>query len=168
MVLRSCRRPIVGFLSLALVFLSSPSPRGGENLSVDAFSLEMIVRKPQGCAAKPFEKKKVAVLGGGGYLGAVTFGFLQRAASLYGTGIGNCRCIGATADTAVRLNRVLGKHFALAQADESFIKLTNLTSVDMIASRLEGWDALIMGTDLFIQTRPVTGGTFERTPNDKT
>ncbi len=37
---------------------------------------------PKGCAAKPFEKKKIAVFGAGGYLGAVVFGFLQRAASL--------------------------------------------------------------------------------------
>jgi len=36
----------------------------------------------EGCAAKPFEKKKIAVFGAGGYLGAVIFGFLQRAASL--------------------------------------------------------------------------------------
>jgi shikimate 5-dehydrogenase len=37
---------------------------------------------PKGCAAKPFDKKKIAVFGAGGYLGAVVFGFLQRAASL--------------------------------------------------------------------------------------
>lgn len=136
--------------------------------ATNAFSLQMTAR-PQGCAATPFEKKKVAVLGGGGYLGAVTFGFLQRAASLYGTGIGSCRCIGATADTAVRLNGVLGKNFCRAQADESFIKLTDLySSADMIASRLQGWDALILGSDLFVQERPITGGTYERTPNDKT
>lgn len=168
MVLRSSQRPVVGLLSLALVLLSSLSSPEGVSISADAFSLQMIIRTPQGCAGKPFEKKKVAVLGGGGYLGALTFGFLQRAASLHGTGIGNCRCIAATADTAVRLNRVLGKHFALAQADESFIKLTDLSSVDMIASRLQGWDALIMGTDLFLQKMPVTSGTYERTPNDKT
>jgi len=134
----------------------------------EAFSMQMAASRPQGSAARPFEKKKVAVLGGGGYLGALTFGFLQRAASLYGTGIGNCRCIGATADTAVRLNGVLTKHFCLAQADESFIKLTDMSSIDMIASRLEGWDALILGSELFLQTRPVTGGTYEQTPNDKT
>ena len=39
-------------------------------------------RKAEGCAAKPFEKKKIAVFGAGGYIGAVIFGFLQRAASL--------------------------------------------------------------------------------------
>jgi hypothetical protein len=38
--------------------------------------------RPKGCAAKPFEKKKVAIFGAGGYLGAVIFGFLQRASSL--------------------------------------------------------------------------------------
>jgi hypothetical protein len=122
---------------------------------------------PKGSAATPSAKRKIAVLGSGGYLGAVTFGFLQRASSLYGTGIGNCRCIGATADTAVRLNRVLSKNFCLAQADESFIKLTDLTSVAAIANRLEGWDAIIFGSDLFLQPRSVTAGTYERTPNEK-
>ena len=38
--------------------------------------------KVEGCAAKPLEKKKIAVFGVGGYLGAVVFGFVQRAASL--------------------------------------------------------------------------------------
>jgi len=137
-------------------------------LAGNAFSMQMAANSPKGCASRPFEKKNVAVFGAGGYLGAVTFGFVQRAASLYGTGIGKCRCIGATADTAVRLNGVLGKNFCLAQADESFIKLTDLSSVEMIASRLQGWDALVMGTELFVQSRPVTGGSYERTPNDKT
>ena len=157
----SSKNPSPLRLLLTVVVLLCPSA------TVHGLSTRMVVRKPQGCAAKPFEKKKVAVLGGGGYLGALTLGFLQRAASLYGTGIGNFRCIGATADTAGRLNSVLGRNFCLAQADESFIKLTDMTSVDMIATRLQGWDALILGTDLFLQTRPVTGGTYERTPNDK-
>lgn len=121
----------------------------------------------KGAAATPAIKKKIAVLGSGGYLGATTFGFLQRAASLYGTGIGNCRCIGATPDTSVRLNRILSKHFCLAQADESVIKLTDLTSVEAIASRLKGWDALILGSNLFLEQRPVASGTYERNPNDK-
>ena len=123
----------------------------------------------KGTAASPLQKKKVAVLGSGGYMGAVTFGFLQRAASLYGTGIGNCRCLGATSDTALRLNRILSKHFCLAVADESYIKLTDLySSVDMVAQRLDGWNALVLGNDLSFSRRPVTANTFEKTPNDKT
>ena len=35
-----------------------------------------------GCAAKPAQKKKIAVAGVGGYSGACTFGYLQRAAAL--------------------------------------------------------------------------------------
>jgi hypothetical protein len=38
--------------------------------------------KMEGCAANPLDKKKIAVFGAGGYLGAVIFGFVQRAASL--------------------------------------------------------------------------------------
>jgi hypothetical protein len=138
-------------------------------LIVNALQLPMTMNigSPKGSAATPYQKKKVAVLGSGGYLGAITFGYLQRAASLYGTGIGNVRCIGATADTSVRLNRVLSKHFTLAQADESYVKLTDLTSVDAITTRLNGWDAAIFGADLFVQPRAVTANTYERSPNDK-
>lgn len=131
------------------------------------FPMAMNVGSPKGSAATPYQKKKVVVVGSGGYLGAMTFGYLQRAASLYGTGIGSIRCIGATADTSVRLNRVLSKHFTLAQADESYIKLTDLSSVDAITNRLNGWDAIIFGTDLFVQPRSVTANTYEKSPNDK-
>jgi hypothetical protein len=135
---------------------------------IHAWSSSNSQRAPLGSAATPLRKVKVAILGAGGYLGACTFGFLQRASSLYGTGIGNCRCIGATADTALRLNRILGKTFCLAQADESLIKLTDLFSIEAIQNRLEGWDAVIFGNDMKLQMRAVTANTYERTPNDKT
>jgi hypothetical protein len=126
-----------------------------------------ITNGPKGSSLKPMEKQKILVTGCGGYLGAMTFGYLQRASSLYGTGIGTVRCIGATSDTSIRLNRVLGKHFTLAQADESYIKLTNLTSVDAIVNRMIGYDALVLGTNLYVQQRLVTANTYENTPNDK-
>ena len=101
-------------------------------------------------------------------MGAMVFGFLQRSSSLYGTGVGSVRCLGATADTAVRLNRVLSKHFCLAVADESLVKLTNFDDVSAIQQRLEGWDALVLGNDWTVTERPCTANTFERGPNDKT
>lgn len=122
---------------------------------------------PKGCAATPFEKQKIAVFGSAGELGGLTFGFLQRAVSLYGTGVGAVRCIGATADTAVRLNRLLSRNFCLAVADESCIKLTDLQSVEAIQERLETQDAVIWGTDVSLQQRTVTAGTYEKTPNDR-
>lgn len=124
--------------------------------------------KQQGTAAKPLDKKKIAIAGVGGYAGAVTFGFLQRAASLYGTGIGAVRGLGATADSATRLNRVLSKNFVLAFADENNIKLTDLMDPEAIAKNLRGWDALIVGTDVGLSERTVTLGTYEKTPNDRT
>ena len=143
-------------LYLAILLLASQA--------VDGLALS----QPKGSAATPLQKKKVCVVGVGGYEGAVTYGFLQRAENLYGTGIGTVRAIGATADCATRLNRVLTKNFCLAFADESRIKLTNLFEVDSIASRLEGWDALVLGTDIGVNKRTVTGGTYEKTPNDRT
>ena len=121
----------------------------------------------KGSAARPLDKKNVAVVGAGGSMGALTFGFLQRANSLYGTGVGGYRAICACSDTSTRLNSFLSKLFSLAFANEVNIKLTDLTSVDAIQSRLRGWDALILGSDMAIQRRTVTFGTYERSPNDK-
>ena len=140
---------------------------------VDAFSMQMSspLPKPKGCAAKPYEKKKVAVFGAGGYLGGNIYGFLQRAGSLYGTGIAGInspRAIVATATGSLYMNGVLSKNFILAQADESFVKLTDMTSVEMIESRLKGFDAAILGTRCTLEKRPVTGGSYDKTPNDKT
>eukprot|EP00977_Amphora_coffeiformis_P002035 scaffold381_cov178-Amphora_coffeaeformis.AAC.24 len=147
---------LAGLVSIVLTLV----PRTTEGVAVN---------RNKGTAAKPLDRKKIAVAGIGGYAGAQTFGFLQRAASLYGTGIGSVRGLGATADSSSRLNRVLSKHFVLAFADENYIKLTNLMeSPEAIAKNLQGWDALILGTDVGLSERTVTAGTFEKTPNDRT
>jgi hypothetical protein len=96
-------------LWLPLVLIVSFSSKSSLALSLSKPSYLV----PKGSAARPLAKKKVAVLGTGGYLGALTFGFLQRASSLFGTGLGGVRAIGGTADTSVRLNRALSKHFIL-------------------------------------------------------
>lgn len=153
---------LYGILVLVLFVRPSHALTIGSSLSTKP------LRLPRGSAANALQKKKVAILGTGGYLGSLTFGFLQRASSLFGTGIGNVRSIGATADTAVRMNRVLSKNFCLAVADESYIKLTDLQSIEAIEKRLDGWDALILGNDLHLNYRPVTANTYETTPNDKT
>jgi hypothetical protein len=125
-----------------------------------------------GSAAKPYQKQKVCVFGPGGYLGGCIFGFLQRCGSLYGTGIsgvqGSPRGITATAFGSVYLNSVLSKNFILAQADESFIKLTDMSSVDAIKERVLGFDAAILATRCTVEKRPVTLGSYEKGPNDKT
>lgn len=129
-------------------------------------------QKPQGCAATPLIKQKVAVFGAGGYLGACTFGYLQRAAALYGTGLSNLsgspRLIGATSRSSMAMNRVLGKNFVLSYAGEQHVRLTDMRSVEAIAARLSGYGAVVMGTMYSLEERPVTGGTYETTPNQKT
>ncbi len=144
-------------------------------LTVDTthgFSMSMSSVPQQGSAAKPYEKQKVAVFGTGGYLAACTYGFLQRAGSLYGTGIagiGAPRAIVATAAGSAGLNSVLSKNFVLAQADESFIRCTDMTSAESIANKLSGFDAAIIGTRYCFKTNiPVTAGTYGKSPNDKT
>lgn len=52
------------------------------------------------------------VFGAGGNLGATLFGFLQRAGSIYGTGLGGVetpRAICATGVGAESLNKLLGE-----------------------------------------------------------
>jgi hypothetical protein len=155
--MRFGRSNVVHVAVLATIFF-----QGGYN-DVNAFSLQ----QPKGSAATPFQKKKIAVVGGGGYLGGLVFGFLQRACSLYGTGMGSVRCIGATSDTAVRMNRLLGKNFCLAVADEMNIKLTDLQSVDALQQSLEGFEAVIWGTEVSFLQRSVTAGTYDKSPNQK-
>jgi hypothetical protein len=73
---RSLLAGIASLMALTGVNAFAPSQR---SIARPSLSLHLA---PKGCAAKPFEKKKIAVFGAGGYLGAVVFGFLQRAASL--------------------------------------------------------------------------------------
>eukprot|EP00550_Attheya_septentrionalis_P002192 CAMPEP_0198293756 /NCGR_PEP_ID=MMETSP1449-20131203/18728_1 /TAXON_ID=420275 /ORGANISM="Attheya septentrionalis, Strain CCMP2084" /LENGTH=349 /DNA_ID=CAMNT_0043993467 /DNA_START=98 /DNA_END=1147 /DNA_ORIENTATION=+ len=129
--------------------------------------------KPKGCAAKPFERKNVAVIGGAGYLGGTIFGFLQRASTIHGTGIAgptslSPRCICATGAGSMSLNRILSKSFRLAYAGEDLVKLTNMQDVSAISKQLEWADAVILGTANQLQTAPVTGNTYETSPNQKT
>eukprot|EP00559_Dactyliosolen_fragilissimus_P004417 CAMPEP_0184870138 /NCGR_PEP_ID=MMETSP0580-20130426/36597_1 /TAXON_ID=1118495 /ORGANISM="Dactyliosolen fragilissimus" /LENGTH=372 /DNA_ID=CAMNT_0027372077 /DNA_START=23 /DNA_END=1141 /DNA_ORIENTATION=- len=133
--------------------------------------ISMNMNKPKGCAAIPFEKKKIAVFGAGGYLGATAFGFLQRASSLYGTGIAggssSPRCMAATAAASANLNKILGRSFNLAYAGEDLLRLTNMEDIDAIALRLKSIDAAILGTVCQLEVRPVTSNTYETSPNSK-
>ena len=125
----------------------------------------------KGSAATPLDKKKIVVFGTGGYLGACAYGFLQRAGSLYGTGIsgvGAPRAIVATASGSKNLNSILSQNFALAQADESFIRPTDVMDAENIQAKINGFDAAIIGTRYCYKTLPVTMGTFAKGPNDKT
>jgi hypothetical protein len=140
-------------------------------LIVDGNGLSTPQLKPRGSAAAPLKKQKIAVFGAGGYLGSCIFGFLQRASSLYGTGIGGAaspRNVCATFIGSQAMNKVLGKNFCLAYAGEQHVKLTDMTQVDAIAARLDGYSAVVMGTMYRLEQRPVTSGTYEKGPNDKT
>ncbi|KAL7432436.1 hypothetical protein ACHAXM_003108 [Skeletonema potamos] len=150
--------------------------------SSDAFSLSGVgggrrrptslhLNEPKGCASTPFAKKKIAVFGAGGYLGATVFGFLQRAGSLYGTGISgqsSPRAIAATSSSAEALNKVLGSAFKLAYAGEDLIRLVDTSDVDHITERVKSFDAAVLGTVYQLEKRTVTLNTYEKSPNDRT
>lgn len=127
--------------------------------------------KPRGCGSKPFEKQSVAVFGTGGYMGATIFGFIQRASSIYGTGLGGIsspRSICATPSASAALNKVLLRTFKLAFAGEDMVRLTNMQEVDSISQRLKGMDAAVLGTVYQMEQKAVALNTYEKTPNDKT
>jgi hypothetical protein len=127
--------------------------------------------KPKGCAAVPYNKKKVAVFGTGGYMGATVFGFIQRASSIYGTGLGGIsapRSICATPIGSDALNKVLLRTFKLAFAGEDMIRLTDMQDTDAISQRLKGIDAAVLGTVYQMEKKSVALGSYEKSPNDKT
>lgn len=152
-------------------FSSIPTTRFPSNRPLPSTKTPLFMAT-KGTAAKPYDKKKIVVFGAGGYLGSTIYGFLQRAASIYGTGIADIssspRAICATAVGSGSLNKVLGRSFKLAFAGENFIRLTNMRNVDSIQARIQGYDAAIIGTIYQLETRPVTAGSYEKTPNDKT
>lgn len=149
----------------------SPSSRCNSRTTSSCLHIMNMVTEPKGCAAKPLEKKKIAIFGTGGYLGAITYGFLQRAASIYGTGIagGNSpRVIGATSASSEYLNKELGSKFKLAVATEDLVRLVDMNDDKYIRDRIQGFDAAILGTSYQLEKRAVSANTYEKTPNDKT
>ncbi len=130
--------------------------------------LSMMKPKKEGCAAKPYNKKKIAIFGIGGYMGATIFGFLQRASAIYGTGITSPRAICATPIGSEGLNKILGRSFKLAFAGEDMIRLTNMEKSDAISISLKGMNGAILGTIYQLEQKSVALNTYETTPNDKT
>jgi len=128
---------------------------------------------PKGCAAVPYDKKKIAVFGVGGYLGTLIFGFLQRASSIYGTGLSGAptstpRAIAATSQGSSILNRLLGSHFKLAFAGEEYVRLVDMQDSNRIEECLGGMDAVVIATVCDLERRSITGNSYEKTPNGKT
>lgn len=169
MRMTSSSRFLLGYAALLAVGSSLPTQC---HFATALSANSMVFTAVKGSAARPLENKKVAVFGAGGYLGGCVFGFLQRAGSLYGTGIsgvgGSPRAVVATSFGSLNLNSVLSKNFILAQADESFVKLTDMTSTDSVRGRVRGFHAAVLATRCSLDRRPVTLGTYEKTPNDKT
>ncbi|KAL7512825.1 hypothetical protein ACHAXN_010193 [Cyclotella atomus] len=96
---------------------------------------------------------------------------LIKRLSRYGTGIAggsSPRAIGATRTTSEALNKVLTPCFKLAYAGEDLVRLVDTTNKDYITDRLKSFDAAVLGTVYQLESRTVTGNTYEKTPNDKT
>lgn len=168
----SSRHLVSGCVYLAaLTGLDAFSPARSHSADITRSPSSLHMGPPKGCAAKPFEKKKIVVFGAGGYLGTTVFGFLQRAASLYGTGIAGIsspRAICATGPSSGQANKVLGTAFKLAFMGEDLIRLVDTSDVDHIKDRVKSFDAAVLGTTYQLERRTVTLNTYEKTPNSKT
>lgn len=158
---------------LVVMTVSSFSVRNESSSRVKSSSV--FFASPQsdfGSSKTPYDKKKIAVFGTGGYWSAILYGFLQRASSIYGTGISSVnsspRAICATSVGSASLNKILSQNFKLAFCGENNIRLTNLQDVENIAVRVKGMEAVVMGTVYQLKQLPVTANSFEKSPNDKT
>lgn len=101
-------------------------------------------------------------------MGGTIFGFIQRASSLYGTGLGGIRSICATPLGSVGLNKVLLRTFKLAFAGEDMVRLTDMQDAYAICRNLSGMNAAILGTIYQLEKKSVALNTYEKSPNDKT
>lgn len=97
------------------------------------------------------------------------YGYLQRTSSLFPTGTAPPRTVVATAWSSLQLNKILGRHFRLAYANEDSVVLTDASDVTSIVGNLDGVDAAVLGTVYACERRPVTANTYEGSnPNKKT
>jgi len=155
--------------------LRSPSPMRPARRCTSHLSMSdtggVTNKYPAGSAARPLDRRRVAIFGAGGYLGATIFGFLQRASSIYGTGISNRyspRAILGSSVASAALNRVLTSSFKLAYAGRNQMALADMMDEESISPRLVGFDALILGTRYATERWPVTGGRWGKLANAKT
>ncbi len=120
----------------------------------------------------PYERSKLAVLGVGGDMGSVLYGYMQRASSLYGYGIesrfGCPKAFSATNRGTANLNSVLSRCFKLAFAGEDKCALTDFENVDAMSSRLKPFDYIITATAFRMAETTVTSGTYEVKPGQRT
>ena len=146
------RHPLLFFALLSAACMAPGSPLSMRPSSPPTFDLPQTYRptSPLGTMMSPLDKKRVAVVGAGGDLGALIFGLLQRASALYECGLSTKlapRAVCATSFGSGALNSRLGSAFKLAVATEDKVALTDLGSAESMTRRVTNFDYIVTPTE---------------------
>ena len=99
--------------------------------------------EPGSAAARPINKQLVAVCGAGGDAGRFIYGYVQRAAQTFESGLKAPRALVGAARGSRALNACLSSSFILAFADESLVQRCDFRDDEIIKKRLNGCSVVV-------------------------
>ena len=99
--------------------------------------------EPGSAAERPINKRKVVVCGAGGEAGRFIFGYVQRAAQTFESGLTAPRALVGAARGSRALNVCLATSFILAYADESLVSRCDFRDDDIVKKRLDGCSMVV-------------------------
>ena len=99
--------------------------------------------EPGSAAARPINKRKVVVCGAGGEAGRFIFGYVQRAAQTFESGLTAPRALVGAARGSRALNVCLATSFILAYADESLVSRCDFRDDEIVKKRLDGCSMVV-------------------------
>jgi hypothetical protein len=99
--------------------------------------------EPGSAAERPINKQLVAVCGAGGDAGRFIYGYVQRAAQTFESGLKAPRALVGAARGSRALNVCLGTSFILAYADESLVQRCDFRDDEIIKKRLNGCSVVV-------------------------
>ncbi len=99
--------------------------------------------EPGSAAARPINKRKVVVCGAGGEAGRFVFGYVQRAAQTFESGLKAPRALVGAARGSRALNVCLATSFILAYADESLVSRCDFRDDEIVKKRLDGCSMVV-------------------------
>ena len=99
--------------------------------------------EPGSAAERPINKRKVVVCGAGGEAGRFVFGYVQRAAQTFESGLTAPRALVGAARGSRALNVCLATSFILAYADESLVSRCDFRDDEIVKKRLDGCSMVV-------------------------
>ena len=99
--------------------------------------------EPGSAAERPINKQLVAVCGAGGDAGRFIYGYVQRAAQTFESGLKAPRALVGAARGSRALNACLSSSFVLAFADESLVQRCDFRDDDIVKKRLNGCSVVV-------------------------